>query len=192
MIGLAHFFDNPVAGSSAGVEKHGLTPLGREVVARMQALGIAIDLAHVSPASVTDALALATEPVVVSHTGVRPPAPGRATSPTSRSRGVAATGGVIGIGYFESAVCGTDAGHIARAIRARARPGGHRARGARLRLRRRRHHRLRHHRARRDRGRRCSPTARARTRSARVMGENALRVLAETLPGSSTREGALP
>ena len=89
MIGLAHFFDNPVAGSSAGAEKHGLTPLGREVVARMQALGIAIDLAHVSPASVADALALATKPVVVSHTGVaghlpRPAQPHRRADPRRR------------------------------------------------------------------------------------------------------------
>ena len=117
MIGLAHFFDNPVAGSSAGVEKHGLTPLGREVVLRMQALGIAIDLAHVSPASVTDALALASEPVVVSHTGVAATCPGPRNLTDEQIRGVAATGGVMGIAYFEGAVCGTDVGHIVRAMR---------------------------------------------------------------------------
>ena len=85
MLGLAHFIDNPVAGSSAGAAKGGLTPLGREVVARMQALGIAVDLAHVSPASVADALALATKPVVVSHTGVQATCPGPRNLATSRS-----------------------------------------------------------------------------------------------------------
>ena len=32
-------------------------------------------------------------------------------------KAIAATGGVIGIGYFEGAVCGPDVGHIVRAIR---------------------------------------------------------------------------
>jgi microsomal dipeptidase-like Zn-dependent dipeptidase len=117
MIGLAHFFDNPVAGSSACAEKHGLTRLGREVVARMQALGIALDLAHVSPASVTDALALATKPVVVSHTGVQATCPGPRNLSDEQIRGVAATGGVVGIAYFEGAVCGTGVEHIVRAMR---------------------------------------------------------------------------
>ncbi|MEN8160328.1 MAG: dipeptidase [Myxococcota bacterium] len=107
MIGLAHFFDNPVAGSSAGVEKHGLTPLGRQVVERMQELGIAVDLAHVSPASVIDALALATKPVVVSHTGVQATCPGPRNLSDEQIRAIAAAGGVMGIGYFEGAVCGT-------------------------------------------------------------------------------------
>jgi membrane dipeptidase len=117
MIGLAHFFDNPVAGSSAGVAKHGLTPLGREVVERMQALGVAIDLAHVSPAAVADTLALATKPVVVSHTGVQATCPGPRNLSDEQIRAVGATGGVIGIAYFEGAVCGADVGHIVRAMR---------------------------------------------------------------------------
>ena len=117
MIGLAHFFDNPVAGSSAGAAKHGLTPLGREVVARMQALGIVLDLAHVSPASVADALALATKPVVVSHTGVQATCPGPRNLSDEQIRGVAATGGVMGIAYFEGAVCGTGIADIVRAMR---------------------------------------------------------------------------
>src|SRR4029453_8086648 len=44
MMGLAHFFDNEVAGSAHGAEKGGLTPLGEAVQARMEALGIALDL----------------------------------------------------------------------------------------------------------------------------------------------------
>jgi len=117
MIGLAHFFDNAVAGSSAGEGKHGLTPLGREVVGRMEALGIALDLAHVAPASVADALALATKPVVVSHTGVQATCPGPRNLSDEQIRGVAATGGVMGIAYFEGAVCGTGVADIVRAMR---------------------------------------------------------------------------
>ena len=117
MVGLAHFFDNPVAGSSAGVEKHGLTPLGREVVQRMEALGVALDLAHAAPAAVSDALALATKPVVVSHTGVQATCPGPRNLSDAQIRAVAANGGVIGIAYFEGAVCGTAVAHIVRAMR---------------------------------------------------------------------------
>jgi microsomal dipeptidase-like Zn-dependent dipeptidase len=117
MIGLAHFFDNPVAGSSAGEAQHGLTPLGKSVVQRMQERGIAVDLAHVAPASFADALALATKPVVVSHTGVKATCEGPRNLSDEQLRGVAATGGVVGIAYFEGAVCGTSPAHVAKAMR---------------------------------------------------------------------------
>jgi microsomal dipeptidase-like Zn-dependent dipeptidase len=118
MLGLAHFFDNPVAGSSAGVEQYGLTPLGREVVRRMEELGIAVDLAHVAPASIDDVLAMASKPVVVSHGGLQSVCPGPRTLSDAHVRAIAATGGVIGIGYFEGAVCGTAPADVARSIRA--------------------------------------------------------------------------
>ena len=117
MVGLAHFFDNPVAGSAHGIERGGLTPLGRETVARMEALGMAVDLAHTSPATVTDALALATKPVLVSHTGVQATCPGPRNLSDDQIRAIAANGGVIGIAYFEGAVCGTDVAHIVAAMR---------------------------------------------------------------------------
>lgn len=69
MAGLTHFFDNDVAGSMHGVGKGGLTPLGRQAVSRMEALGMIVDLAHASHATVADVLAIATRPVV---TALRP------------------------------------------------------------------------------------------------------------------------
>jgi len=116
MIGLAHFFDNPVAGSAHGTDRHGLTPLGREVVRRMEALGITVDVAHTAPAAVADVLALATQPVLVSHTGVQATCPGPRNLSDDQIRALAANGGVIGIGYFEGAVCGTGVAEIARAM----------------------------------------------------------------------------
>lgn len=71
MAGLAHFFDNDVAGSMHGVSKGGLTTLGRQVVRRMETLGMIVDLAHSSHATVADVLAMATRPVVFSHGGVQ-------------------------------------------------------------------------------------------------------------------------
>jgi microsomal dipeptidase-like Zn-dependent dipeptidase len=117
MLGLAHFIDNEVAGSSAGAAKHGLTPLGRKVVARMEELGMAVDLAHASPAAIDDALAAATRPVVVSHGGLQSTCPGPRNLSDAHARAIAEGGGVIGVGYFEQIACGTTPADVARAIR---------------------------------------------------------------------------
>ena len=117
MIGFAHFFDNPFAGSSAGEEKHGLTELGHAALARMEELSLIADLAHASPATIRDVLARATRPVVVSHTGVKATCPGPRNLSDDEIRGVAANGGLIGIGAFEGAVCDTAPRAVARAMR---------------------------------------------------------------------------
>jgi microsomal dipeptidase-like Zn-dependent dipeptidase len=118
MIGLAHFFDNEVAGSSAGAEKYGLTKLGRAAVKRMELLGIAVDLAHVSPAAIDDVLAIATKPLVVSHGGLQSVCPGPRNLSDDHARAIAASGGVIGIGYFRETSCGTSPADVARSLRA--------------------------------------------------------------------------
>jgi membrane dipeptidase len=117
MVGLAHFFDNDYAGSAHGVAKGGLTELGRRTLARMEQLGIIADLAHLSPAAIDDVLAIATKPVVVSHGGVKGTCPNNRTLSDAHVRGIAATGGVIGIGCWKEAVCGTAPRDVARAIR---------------------------------------------------------------------------
>jgi microsomal dipeptidase-like Zn-dependent dipeptidase len=117
MISLTHFFDNDYAGSAHGLEKGGLTEKGQELVSRMEELGIVIDLAHLAPAAVDEVLAMATKPTLVSHGGVK----GTCDNPRNVSdehvRAIAAGGGVVGIGYFEMAVCGTDPRDVVAAIR---------------------------------------------------------------------------
>jgi len=117
LAGLAHFFDNEVAGSAHGEAKGGLTPFGRLALARMQALGMIVDLAHASPAAFADVLALATKPVVVSHTGVQATCPGPRNLTDSQLRALAARGALIGIGFWDGAICETSPHAIARAIR---------------------------------------------------------------------------
>jgi microsomal dipeptidase-like Zn-dependent dipeptidase len=117
MIGLAHFFDNAYAGSAHGVAKGGLTEFGRRTVERMEQLGIAVDLAHLSPAAIDDVLAMATKPVLVSHGGAKGTCDNARTLSDAHLRAIAATGGVIGIGYWKEAVCGTAPADVARAIR---------------------------------------------------------------------------
>jgi microsomal dipeptidase-like Zn-dependent dipeptidase len=117
MIGLAHFTDNDYAGSAHGVDKGGLTELGRRTLARMEELGIAADVAHLAPAAIDDVVAIARRPVVVSHGGVKGTCPNARTLSDAHVRAIAATGGVIGIGYWREAVCGIAPEDVARAVR---------------------------------------------------------------------------
>ncbi len=105
MLGLAHFFDNEVAGSVAGVEKYGLTPLGREVIARMESRGMMVDLAHSSHQSIAEVLAIARKPVVYSHGGVKATCNNNRNLTDAEIKGIARTGGLIAIGYWDAAVC---------------------------------------------------------------------------------------
>lgn len=105
MAGLTHFFDNDLAGSMHGVEQGGLTPLGREAVTKMENLGIVVDLAHASHEAVGEILDMATRPVVSSHGGVQATCDENRNLTDEQIRGVAATGGVVGIGYWDAAVC---------------------------------------------------------------------------------------
>jgi len=116
MAGLTHFFDNELAGSMHGRRKGGLTPMGRQVVRAMEAKGMVVDIAHASHASVAQILAMAMRPVVSSHGGVQATCQVNRNLTDAEIRGVAATGGVVGIGYWEGAVCGTSAEAVARAI----------------------------------------------------------------------------
>jgi len=112
-----HFFDNEAGGSAHGMEKGGLTDYGRELVQRIQAGNMILDLAHASPQLVDDVLAVATAPVIASHTGLR----GVCDSPRNLSdkhvRGIAATGGLVGVAFFPETVCGPTIEDVARSIR---------------------------------------------------------------------------
>lgn len=117
MAGLTHFFDNEVAGSMHGVNKGGITPLGWQVVGRMEELGMIVDIAHLSHQGVAELLPRVRRPVVSSHGGVR------ATCKTNRNlsddeiRAVAKTGGIIGIGYWDGAICDTSPRSAAKAMK---------------------------------------------------------------------------
>ncbi len=117
MTGLTHFFDNEVGGSAHGLEKGGLTPFGRQVIQRLEAKHILIDLAHASKPLINDVLAMASRPVLVSHTGVEGTCPGPRNLSDDHLRRIAATGGVVGIGYWDGAVCDASLAGVVKAIR---------------------------------------------------------------------------
>jgi membrane dipeptidase len=116
IVAPTHFFDNDVGGSAHGVDKGGLTALGRDMVREMEARGMLLDLAHASSSVIDDATSMASRPVIVSHTGVRGTCDNNRNLSDAQLRAIAATGGVVGIGYWKTAVCGKDAASIARAI----------------------------------------------------------------------------
>ncbi len=117
MMAPTHFFDNDIAGSAHGVAKGGLTEKGKEMIRRMEAKRMIIDLAHASLATIDEVLALATRPVVVSHTGVKGTCDNTRNLSDDHLKAIAKNGGVIGIGFWDTAVCGSDAKAIAKAIR---------------------------------------------------------------------------
>jgi membrane dipeptidase len=117
MMAPSHFFDTDVGGSAHGEKKIGLTPFGRKVLAEMERLGMLVDLSHASAKTIDDVLEVATKPIVFSHTGVTGTCNNQRNVSDARIARTAAQGGLVGIGFFESATCGTDLKSIVEAIR---------------------------------------------------------------------------
>lgn len=117
MMSLTHMFDNALGGSSTGIEKGGITDFGARVLDRLEARDVTIDLAHASEALIGDVLARTDGPVVVSHTGVRATCESPRNLSDRHIRAVAERGGIIGIGLWESVVCGSTAAATAEAMR---------------------------------------------------------------------------
>jgi microsomal dipeptidase-like Zn-dependent dipeptidase len=116
MVAPTHFFDNDFAGSAHGIEGGGLTPRGRDLIGALENASIIVDVAHASARTIDDVLSIATRPVVASHTGVRGTADNARNLSDEQLRGIAATGGMVGIGFWPTATGGEDAASIGRAI----------------------------------------------------------------------------
>jgi membrane dipeptidase len=132
MISPTHFFDNEMGGSAHGVGKGGLTEKGKRMIALMQEKSMIVDLAHASPKTIDDVLAVTKHPVIVSHTGVRSACDSVRNLSDRQLEAIARTGGLIGMAYFGRAVCGESIATIASSFRyARDRVGaGHLALGS--------------------------------------------------------------
>jgi microsomal dipeptidase-like Zn-dependent dipeptidase len=117
MMSLHHFFDNKLGGSLHGASQEGLSQFGRDALVKMQALGIMIDVSHSSEKVVQDVLELSKNPLLVSHTGFQ----GHCQSPRNISdklmKKIASKGGLIAVGYWEAAVCGTSPKDVAESIK---------------------------------------------------------------------------
>ena len=116
MISFAHFFDN-ADGRLGAWRRQGRPDRQRpRPAAAHGGKGIIVDLSHGSAKQIDDVLAIATRPVVVSHAGVRGTCDNNRNLSDEQLRAIAANGGMVGIGFWETATCGTDATAIANAI----------------------------------------------------------------------------
>ena len=115
--GLTHFFDNELGGSLHGISKEGLNDFGRSVVRRANDLGLIIDIAHASPQMVADVLEQSSSPAILSHGGVKGLCDSARNLDDSLMVEFARKGGVVGIGYWEGAICDVTPKGIVQAIR---------------------------------------------------------------------------
>jgi membrane dipeptidase len=71
-ITLCHSYNNDICDSSTDtVEHNGLSEFGEQVVQRMNALGMMIDISHASDQTFYDVVALSSAPVIASHSSAR-------------------------------------------------------------------------------------------------------------------------
>ena len=102
-ITLAHSKDNLLSDSSYATDAHrwnGLSPLGRQVVAEMNRVGIMVDVAHLSDEAILQAVETSRVPVIASHSSCRHFTPGfQRNLSDALIRAVAAKGGVVMINF---------------------------------------------------------------------------------------------
>ena len=94
---ITHHDDNPLGGGSMTKNQTGLTKLGFEAVERMNALGVIPDLSHASDPTAVDTLRASKKPVVVTHGAARAIVNNARCAPDQVIRGVADSGGVMGV-----------------------------------------------------------------------------------------------
>ncbi len=116
LVALQHFFDNELGGSLHGRSNAGLTDFGKEVVAEVERRGLILDVAHSSEQVVEDVLAMVDMPIVLSHTGMRSVCDVKRNIPVELMQRIAATGGVVGIGYWQEVTCDDSPAGVARSI----------------------------------------------------------------------------
>lgn len=117
MIAPTHLADSDIGASASGESQRGLTPLGEQWVTEMARRNMIIDLAHASQQTIDDVLRLSQRPVIVSHTGVKGACNNNRNLSDEQIKRIAKNGGLIGIGFWSNATCGSDVAAIVKAIR---------------------------------------------------------------------------
>lgn len=89
---------NQLGGGSTDARDPGLTKYGAEIIGRMNALGMAVDVSHCGDRTTLDTVDASKKPVLVTHSNCRALVPGSARCKTDEEiRKVTAAGGVIGV-----------------------------------------------------------------------------------------------
>lgn len=97
LLGLTYSESNAIGTGLKEEIDGGLTVFGREVVKRMNKVGMLVETAHCSPLTVIQAAELSSVPICMSHTGARALWNSKRLTTDEAMKAVAAGGGVIGI-----------------------------------------------------------------------------------------------
>ena len=98
---LTHFKNNEFADSATDDPKwHGINDFGRTVIHEMNRLGVLVDLSHVSPETMRDAIAASRAPVIFSHSDARALADHPRNVPDEILKKLAANGGVVMVNFY--------------------------------------------------------------------------------------------
>ncbi len=82
------------------LEHKGLTEFGKRIVARLNNLGVMVDLSHVGERTFWDAISITKKPVIVSHSSVYAICPSRRNLKDDQIKAVAKNNGVICINFY--------------------------------------------------------------------------------------------
>ena len=116
---LAHNGHSQLSDSNTGEAAndwmwHGLSPLGKQVIAEMNRLGIMIDVSHPSKESMMQTIALTKAPIIASHSGVRALCNHSRNLDDEQLRAIAQNGGVVQMVAFRGYVKCDPTGDAAR------------------------------------------------------------------------------
>ena len=90
---------NPLGDGSMAPQNRGLTPLGRQVIEKLNASKLMVDLSHSGERTCLDAIAASKAPISINHTGCRALTDLPRNKTDAELRGVAQMGGFVGV-YF--------------------------------------------------------------------------------------------
>ena len=94
---LSYNHDTPLGHGCLDGETGGLTGLGRQAVARMNELGVALDLSHSNTRTTAEAIALSRAPPLITHAGCRAVFMHPRNKRDEEMKALADKGGVMGI-----------------------------------------------------------------------------------------------
>lgn len=101
---LTHTRYNEIGDSSGDKEPHwnGLSPFGKEIVARMNRLGMMVDISHVSDKTFYGALTVTKAPVIASHSSCRALCNAPRDMTDDMIRALAKNGGVMDVNFYSA------------------------------------------------------------------------------------------
>jgi membrane dipeptidase len=104
------------ADAATDTPKHdGLSPFGERIIKEMNRLGMLVDISHVSPATMADALRVSQAPIIASHSSAYTLCPSPRNVPDDILKAVKQNGGVIMVNFYSGFIV-PEAGRKMRAV----------------------------------------------------------------------------